>query len=304
MKAQKLMLAAATGVETSATWTSTISKHAATIAQWMLNNAMYACPILLLVAGIILLILYWEQISAWIMTAAKAIGDFFRPAIEWLMGGFNFLRNIIINLIKLALIPVLLVIGSLRRIFEWLGKHLSGPFAAALSVVKRMFQMWWDVLVQGYNVALKPVVDFLKWIAGGLFNVALQVMVGLWDGLVSGLKAVWEWLKPIWDALKWIADNVADAFGNIGGAFGGAAEFAGFQHGGIVTRPTIGLLGEAGPEMIVPLTGGRAPGFGSTTNYNIGEVRVIVEAHGGEVDMDKFMKDFTEELEALRHAEG
>lgn len=41
----------------------------------------------------------------------------------------------------------------------------------------------------------------------------------------------------------------------------GSAPLTGFQHGGIVTRPTLGLVGEAGPEAVVPLSRG---GVGST----------------------------------------
>lgn len=43
-----------------------------------------------------------------------------------------------------------------------------------------------------------------------------------------------------------------------------------FQHGGIVTRPTVALIGEAGPEAVIPLSGrrGMAPGV----TINIGTV--------------------------------
>lgn len=46
-------------------------------------------------------------------------------------------------------------------------------------------------------------------------------------------------------------------------ASGGISAFAG---GGIVTRPTIGLVGEAGPEAIVPL--GRGGGMGTVNNFH------------------------------------
>jgi phage-related minor tail protein len=44
--------------------------------------------------------------------------------------------------------------------------------------------------------------------------------------------------------------------------------FTAFQHGGLVTKPTMGLVGEAGPEAIVPL-GALGGGGGTTVNiYN------------------------------------
>ena len=58
-----------------------------------------------------------------------------------------------------------------------------------------------------------------------------------------------------------------------------------FAHGGIVTRPTMALLGEAGPEAIVPLSGGRglAPVYNITISGNtvFGEMdfkRLVVKA--------------------------
>ena len=45
-----------------------------------------------------------------------------------------------------------------------------------------------------------------------------------------------------------------------------SGEISAFAQGGIVTRPTLGLVGEAGPEAIVPL--GRGGGMGTTNNFH------------------------------------
>ncbi len=50
---------------------------------------------------------------------------------------------------------------------------------------------------------------------------------------------------------KLAADVVSGVAGAIGGIFGGLRLF---QHGGVVRGPTMGLMGEKGPEMIVPLS--------------------------------------------------
>lgn len=42
--------------------------------------------------------------------------------------------------------------------------------------------------------------------------------------------------------------------------------FPGFQAGGIVKKPTIGLFGEAGPEAVIPLN---KMGDMGTKNYNV-----------------------------------
>ena len=50
------------------------------------------------------------------------------------------------------------------------------------------------------------------------------------------------------------------------GFFGGGGsqtEVPGLAHGGIVTRPTLAMIGEAGPEAVIPLS--RSRGMGGIT---------------------------------------
>jgi len=58
----------------------------------------------------------------------------------------------------------------------------------------------------------------------------------------------------------------------------------GFQHGGIITKPTFGLLGEAGPELVIPLSKGMGEGILAeagtpiVNNFNISQLVVREEA--------------------------
>ena len=58
----------------------------------------------------------------------------------------------------------------------------------------------------------------------------------------------------------------------------------GFAHGGIVTRPTLAMIGEAGPEAVVPLGGGR--GMAPTYNISISGNTVF-----GEMDFKRLVVD-------------
>jgi phage-related minor tail protein len=58
---------------------------------------------------------------------------------------------------------------------------------------------------------------------------------------------------------------------------GGGARITAMANGGIVTSPTLALIGEAGPEAVVPLN--RANGVGGVTiNVNGGDPQAIVDA--------------------------
>ena len=77
-------------------------------------------------------------------------------------------------------------------------------------------------------------------------------------------------INPIKQAINFIADLIR-AIGKIPGVkaignFLGGISIPGFADGGIVTRPTLAMVGEKGPEAIVPL--GRGGGMGGV-NINV-----------------------------------
>ena len=117
----------------------------------------------------------------------------------------------------------------------------------------------------------------------------------LWaNDLAQGLAQAIVNAEDLGDALRNIAKSIAGSFlqkligGWIGGLFANGAAFQDgrvipFAKGGIVTKPTIfpmargmGLMGEAGPEAVMPLTrtaggelGVKAEGNGGMTNITI-----------------------------------
>jgi len=66
------------------------------------------------------------------------------------------------------------------------------------------------------------------------------------------------------------ANNAAGAINNATGTHteGVGGTHTQMQHGGLVTRPTLALIGEAGPELVVPLTGPNAGRGMSTITFN------------------------------------
>jgi hypothetical protein len=101
----------------------------------------------------------------------------------------------------------------------------------------------------------------------GVVTIALRI-VG--DGFKNGI------IDPVRAAIGLIADLVRaigkiPGVGAIGGFIGGI-DIPGFADGGIVTRPTLAMVGEKGPEAIIPLTGpnaGRGIGGGGGVTVNV-----------------------------------
>jgi SLT domain-containing protein len=115
-------------------------------------------------------------------------------------------------------------------------------------------------------------------IAIAAFVVALVVLEKKF-GVISGAFELFSngfykfIINPVKQAINLIADLVR-AIGKIPGVsaignFVGGINIPGFADGGIVTRPTLAMVGEKGPEAIVPLNRGGGVG-GVTVNVTGG----------------------------------
>jgi len=75
-------------------------------------------------------------------------------------------------------------------------------------------------------------------------------------------------------------------YGYISKGGGVSSKYVAFQEGGIVLRPTLGLLGEAGPEAVIPLNKARSS-MPTVINYNP-TINISAEI-SNEVDIDRLM---------------
>jgi len=136
----------------------------------------------------------------------------------------------------------------------WIFDHVVSP-------VESLFEVLWADLKQGASKAW----DDIK----GAFSDAENWAAGIGNKIKDGIEGVWTTIVN--DAAKF-ASNVADAIkaiprdiGSLGGSIlhdivgGLPSKIASFvmshvAEGGLVTSPTIALVGEAGPELVVPLS--------------------------------------------------
>lgn len=162
------------------------------------------------------------------------------------------------------------------------------------------------------------IVDWLKWFGGEIW----KDMKAAWDGIISGMNNIYDtifkdvetgfnkifkFLQDLWKSIsdtilgtiKSISDAIDGFISKIGDVLKSIAKLPGnivsgigsgisntihaFADGGIVTSPQLALVGEAGPEAIIPLSafaggaglagaGGGNGGGGITINMNIGNM--------------------------------
>jgi len=109
------------------------------------------------------------------------------------------------------------------------------------------------------------IIEFMSGIATDILNVGKDIGGWIIDGLIAAVKAA---AGAIAAAVRSV---IPDVGGMVSGAVGKVGGFLGFgATGGIVTQPTLAVIGESGPEAVVPLsrTPGSSPlpGGGNTIN--------------------------------------
>jgi hypothetical protein len=90
----------------------------------------------------------------------------------------------------------------------------------------------------------------------------------LWEGLKTGLTSVIGFLRGSLNGLIGLFNKPIKFFNDNNGPLPNIPlipEIPALAKGGIVTRPTLALIGEAGPEAVIPLSGAGGRGFGGGT---------------------------------------
>lgn len=143
----------------------------------------------------------------------------------------------------------------------WLG-NLGG---AVINMVKTVFG-WIEGLVKKFEslpLGIKAAIITLTDVILGPFKIAFEGIAKLWNSTVGKL----HFTIP-----KWVP--------GIGGKGWDVPDIPMLAEGGIVTQPTLALIGEAGPEAVVPLNKGGGAG---TININFSGVFM-----GNQVEFRKF----------------
>jgi hypothetical protein len=239
------------------------------------------------------------------LTAAwPAVAGAASSATEALSGAMDFLAANPIILVIAGIAALILVLyeayehcGPFRDAVNEIAKVLGGALTDAFNAVKDALEWLW-------NNVLVPVGNFIEYLFVSQLNAAIYV--------INGFKTA---VDDIYNALNWLWQNVLVPIGrflegtflsainmvmapinalingirtimnigsSIGGAIGGALKAIGLAEGGIVTSPTYALVGEEGPEAVIPLSepfgnalsdmgsaGGSSGGGGGTQNISM-----------------------------------
>jgi hypothetical protein len=123
-----------------------------------------------------------------------------------------------------------------------------------------------DSIGKALKAAFTGTVDALK--------TAVNAYLGIYKGIFNAIAKAWN------NTIGKLSFKVPSWVPGLGGKGFDVPNIPELANGGIVTRPTLAMIGEAGPEAVVPLTGRNAP-MGNTSvtiNVNGGDPQAVVDA--------------------------
>jgi hypothetical protein len=120
----------------------------------------------------------------------------------------------------------------------------------------RNFASAWDFNIQKIISESENMGDAIKNVFSGMadaFASAISRMISNWAlfGSITG-----EYKKGS-GVVGWVGSLLS--FFKEGGLVQGWKPLAAYQEGGLITKPTLGMIGEGGPEAVIPLKGGKIP---------------------------------------------
>ena len=263
--------------------------------------------------------------DVWRATLISVLGPVLFPLAEILISLMSKFMNLpepvkkvigVFVLIGFAIGKVVAILAPLALLWTAIHGTLAG-FGTALGWVAgivvglitigygayKMWQSFSDVMVSATE-RVKTFLSGLKWLAVGIAVIAgtiallisgpaalVAAIVGVVSVAVAAiahffqiLEDKWQIFSKMWAGVKQFGSSVKGFFG-----FGnsGSSSIPKLAAGGIVRRPTLAMIGEKGPEAVVPLSGGGA-GMNFSPTININNPNI-----SSGMDIDRIARDVT-----------
>lgn len=210
-------------------------------------------------AGIYLLVKYWDEVK----TAVLGIVDQIYAGIVVVFDAIVSYLMIPLEAIKLIIAIAFGVIVELFgiNVTNLKGKWIEGWNAirdflkVIIEVIKTFVVGFWTSLITYFTAGKEPIVA--AW--NGVWDTVKSIAVGAFEGIKTIVKESINWII---DKINWFIQKANEIAAKGAGALGISVPqlptIPRLAKGGIVTQPTIAMIGEAGPEAVVPLSGNNA----------------------------------------------
>lgn len=154
-----------------------------------------------------------------------------------------------------------LIITTAQKVWDFLFGNSIFPdlleaFTGWISSIKGLFSGLWEFFRNGFGSAKDWIVSTWESLVGwfaGLPGRMSNLFSGMWDGIKGAFKAALNWIIEKWNSFS-LEVNIPDAIPGLPDKFKiDTPDIPLLAAGGLVSAATLAVVGEAGPEAIVPL---------------------------------------------------
>ena len=125
----------------------------------------------------------------------------------------------------------------------------------------------WEWIKEGWQTIFQIGKDIGQWVVDGIIELIHSAAGAIASAVGSVVGSAVDSIPIVGD----VVSGASSAFGAAKSVVGSVGGFFGFAEGGIVTGPTLGLLGEAGTEAVLPLD--------QLHNYGVGKGSTVVNVN-------------------------
>jgi hypothetical protein len=255
-------------------WKATTKAFAAIQAAF--NAVMAMNPLFLIAIAIVAIVailvvlqqkfdIFGVAIEA-IGTAFSAVWDAIKFVFDWAVDHWPLLLAVMTGPFGLVVLAVVTfkdsIIGFLGNLIGWIGT----AFKTVLDLILWPFKKAWEGIVFFKDMVVS-VFNGLKDLAGSIFDGIGGAFKGVINAVIfaleKGLNFAIKGLNIILDGI----DKAAGPWVNFGTI--PDVKLPRLAEGGITTGPTIAMIGERGPEAVIPLDRLGSMGGGMTLNVNV-----------------------------------
>lgn len=220
----------------------------------------------------------WEFLVAaimgpigWIVLAVIKNFDTIKSVI---MGVINFIIGFISGAVSLIVAIISGIVNIVSSVFGFIWNIVSSVFGAITGFIGLAIQGWLNI----FNTIIGVVQNIFGTVWGvvsGVINRITGFFRGAWDTIAGVFSSIGEGIKSTFtdivdkakgivkgainwviEKINWVIKKVNDTAGKVPGV-PNIPEIPKLAKGGIVSKATLAIIGEAGPEAVVPLNKAR-----------------------------------------------